>query len=84
MTKRQAAEVANVRLEQAQSALESKKKMMDILDTAIKHLSLLSQVGEAIAEVRIFAYYLNVCINNAILKAKLFCESHCKYNLHFT
>ena len=49
--KPQAIEVADERLQEALRALDSKREMMDILEIGTKHLSLLSQVGEALAEV---------------------------------
>ena len=50
-TDSQATEVADARLKEALRALDSKREMMDILELGTKQLSLLSQVGEALAEV---------------------------------
>lgn len=47
--------MADIRLKEALRALDSKREMMDILKIGTKHLSLLSQVGEAVAEVCLLA-----------------------------
>lgn len=44
-------EMANARLEQAQHALDFKEEGMKKLEGVMNQLSLLSQVGEAVAEV---------------------------------
>lgn len=49
----QATEVADARLKEAMHALDSKQGMMDILEIGTKQLALLSQVGEALSEVRL-------------------------------
>ena len=57
--------------------------MMDVLDTGIKHLSLLNEVGQAIAEVsQLLAHRRKLSADNVIFEAQLCRESCHEYRIH--